>query len=265
MPSPFPGMDPYLESPVYWQDFHSTFIGALREQIADVLPGQYFAKIEEELVLLEPGEDDRYARSDVLVGREGRSTKTSSTGGAAVAEIEPATLHNITNYDPETHVYIEIRRLPTREVVTVVEVLSPTNKQGEGRGVYLDRRGQLLRREINVVDLDLLRAGKRIVLKEQLPPGHYYALVSRVDRKPECQVYSRTIRQALPTIAIPLKSPDSDVRVNIGEAFRVAYQRGRYAQMVNYNEPAPAAGLNGDEMEWVSQVVRRPPGAQMGG
>ena len=72
MTSPFPGMDPYLESPVFWQDFHSTFVGALREQIADVLPGQYFAKIEEELVLLEPGEDDRYARSDVLVGREGR-------------------------------------------------------------------------------------------------------------------------------------------------------------------------------------------------
>lgn len=257
--SPFPGMDPYLESPAYWQDFHATFVPALREQINAVLPDHYVARIEEEVVLLQPEAAKRHARPDVLVDRDPLAPSggggSLSPGGAAVAQLAPETLHNVVHLDPHTQTEIRILHLPHREVVTVVEVLSPTNKDGDGRGIYIEKRNRLLHRSINVVELDLLRAGRRIELVEPLPPGHYYALVSRADRRPECQVYTWTVRQPLPVIPIPLKAPEPDVKVDLAAAFRTAYQRGRYQRMVPYDAAPPGPGLGAAEVEWATRLA----------
>lgn len=262
MRSPFPGMDPYLESPVYWQDFHSRFINSISESIADALPRSYFARIEEEVVLLEPETVSKAVRPDVLIGRDPFASGTSSSGGAAVAQLDPSTLHNLEHLDPHTHAYIEILREPDREVVTVIELLSPTNKDGNGRGIYLDKRNRLLRQSISVVELDLLRAGRRVDLVEPLPAGDYYALVSRADRRPECQVYNWTVRHPLPTIPIPLRAPDDDIRVNLGDAFAVAYQRGRYERMLSYEGVPPAPTLSPADAEWANQLAAKARGVR---
>lgn len=46
MPSPFPGMDPYLEGPTYWSGFHTRFIVAIGDAIAEQLPPGYYAEVE---------------------------------------------------------------------------------------------------------------------------------------------------------------------------------------------------------------------------
>jgi Protein of unknown function (DUF4058) len=38
MPSPFPGMDPFLENPGIFSDFHDSFITYLRENLQANLP-----------------------------------------------------------------------------------------------------------------------------------------------------------------------------------------------------------------------------------
>src|SRR4051794_1741964 len=165
MPSPFPGMDPYIESPVHWPDFHVTFINTLRETIADTLPDPYFARIQEDAVLLEPEPPPPGYKviPDVLVGADAPDGTARASAPSGVAMLEPATLANVVALDTHIEYYIEIVRMPEAEVVTVVEVLSPTNKQGDGRGLYSNKRGHLLRTSsVNIVEIDLLRAGRRI-------------------------------------------------------------------------------------------------------
>ena len=257
MPSPFPGMDPYLEHPAYWPDFHATFLPALREQINAVLPHHYVARIEEEIVMLQPEALRRHARPDVLIDRDPLEPigGPRGRGGGAVAQLEPETLHNVVDLEPQTHTEIRILHLPQRDVVTVVEVLSPTNKEGDGRGIYIEKRNRLVHSSVNLVELDLLRAGRRIELEEPLPAGHYYALISRPERRPECQVYTWTVRQPLPVIPIPLKVPDPDVHVDVAAAFRTAYERGRYERLVQYEGQPPGPGLNGADVDWASGLA----------
>lgn len=256
MASPFPGMDPYLEGPSHWPDFHSRLINSLSEALADDLPQTYFACIEQEVVLVEPEAASKRARPDVLVGREPRRGAQGTAGGAAVAELEPSTLHNLEVLDPLTQSSIHILRLPGKEVVSVIEVLSPANKEGDTRGIYLEKRSRMLQRRINVVELDLLRAGQRLDLVEELPEGDYYAFVSRGERRPECQVYAWGIRQRLPVLPIPLKPPDADVQLDLAKAFTVAYERGRYERFVEYEGPAPEPALDDSTARWARDMVR---------
>lgn len=257
MKSPFPGMDPYLESPAHWSDFHPTFIQTLREALNDVLPPNYVARIDEEIVMLEPEPYDRKkAEPDVAVIHDPLVAR-SHGAGAAIAEraTSPVTLENVESLDPHTEVRIDITRLPERQVVTVIELLSPTNKSGDGRGLYLEKRHKLLRRPINVVEIDLIRAGRRLRLNRPLPPAHYYGFISRADRRPKCDVYAWTLRDALPALPIPLLAPDHDVHANLAAAFDLAYARGRYERSVNYAEPPPPPALSAKDAEWVAETA----------
>jgi hypothetical protein len=253
-------MDPYIESPVHWQDFHSRFINSLSEVISDSLPGDYFARIQEDVLLLEPEPPHKRIGPDVLVARDPLLPADGATpavaGATATAELEPDTLENIDSIDPHVEPFIEIIRLPGREVVTVVEVLSPTNKGPDGRAMYLDKRRRLLRRPVHVVEIDLLCAGRRLELNRPLPPGHYYTFVSRADRRPKCDVYHWTVRDPLPSIPVPLRAPDADVRPDLGAAFRIAFERGRYTRLINYVQTSPAPPeFSPDDAAWVTSLA----------
>ena len=252
MRSPFPGMDPYVESPAQWPDFHSTFIHALRETIADVLPEPFFARVQEDVVLLEPDPPAYKAIPDVLVGATGRGTY--SNPGAAT--LEPTTLENVVVLDRRTEYFIEIVRMPAAEVVTVVEVLSPANKGGGGRAFYADKRARILQSEANLVELDLLRAGRRMTLSKPYPPGHYYALVSRSPTQPKCDVYSWSVRDRLPRIPLPLREPTADATADLAAAFDVAWQRGRYDRFINYSEPPPSPAFSPEDAEWIVTTAK---------
>ena len=258
MPSPFPGMDPYLESPTQWSDVHNRLINVLSEVIADQLPDNYFARLGEDVVLITPEISLRQGREpDVLISRD-----PLRSGGGAAAIIggmrrAPTRLANVDYRDPHAETFIEILRLPDLEVVTVLELLSPTNKAGEGRGFYSEKRQQLLRQRIHIVELDLIRAGRRPDLDSPLPPGDYYAFVSRGDRRPYCDVYPWLVRDPLPVLPIPLVAPDVDIEIDLQAAFRTAYLRGRYERLVRYDLPPPPPSFAGDDAEWVTQTARQ--------
>ena len=252
MPSPFPGMDPYLESPAFWSDFHASFCTYWRDALADCLPGNYEARIDEKVNVVESSSPPRKKRiePDVAITQRGPSQGMASAP-SGVATLEPVTLSLV--IEEEIHErHIEILHRPDRTLVAVLELLSPSNKEEPGRSVYLAKRNSLLYHPVHLVELDLLRKGHRLPLEEELPSGDYYALVSRGDRRPKCDVYAWTVRHALPPIPIPLLAPDADVWFDLGAVFRTAYEKGRYARSLDYAAEPPAP-FEGEAHPWVME------------
>jgi hypothetical protein len=242
MLSPFPGMDPYLETPALWSDFHTAFITYWRDALLERLPDHYEARIDEKVHLLEtvPPKSKRL-EPDVAITQR-RPSPPPSPAPAGVATLEPVTLSLV--IEEETHErHIEILHRPDHTLVAVLELLSPANKENPGRHLYLDKRNGLIPHPVHLVELDLLLKGQRLPLEEELPPGDYYALVSRWDRRPECDVYAWTLRDPLPALPIPLLPPDADVWFDLAAVFAQTYQRGRYARSIDYAVP-PAVALD---------------------
>jgi hypothetical protein len=151
--------------------------------------------------------------------------------------------------------WIEIRRLPDRSLVTVVEILSPTNKIGLGRTEYVEKRNQWIRQPVNLVEIDLLLGGHRMPMGRTLPPADYFSFVSRTSRRPDCDVYAWPIRRALPIIPIPLSDPDHDVSLNLGAVFAQTYDDAPYGDSIDYKAPLDLP-LSADDRCWAEEQAR---------
>ena len=260
MPSHFPGMDPYLEDSSVWMDFHERFITYCSDALNDRLPDAYETRIEERVNLVSC--EDEAARSylaDVAILESGEIQSGSPAGygepgAGSVLAVEPVTIPLIF-YEEEHESKIHILDRRNRRLVTVIELLSPTNKRREGFLQYEIKRNALLSTRVHLVEIDLLVAGERLPLKAALPSGNYFAYVARGDRRPDCQVYAWSVRQALSTILIPLSAPDPDLPLDLGELFTTTYDRGRYKRSLAYSIP-PAAPLAPEDLLWAAALGR---------
>jgi hypothetical protein len=256
MSSPFPGMDPYLETPAFWADFHGKFVHCWCEAIADQLPDAYDARVDETVNLVELSDDEiRTIYPDIAVTRSRRHRRTKASPGSTLL-LEPVTIANqgLLDFLPQRR--IEIRNRMNRRLIAVLELLSPTNKIGGGFGEYGAKRIDILRQSIHLVELDLLVGGKRPPLSQPLPAGDYHVYISRADRRPDCEVYTWTVRDPLPTIPVPLKAPDADIRISLAEVFQTTYQRGRYARALAYKKP-PIAPLKPRDAKWAKALAAK--------
>jgi hypothetical protein len=152
-------------------------------------------------------------------------------------------------------VYIEIFHRPNHKVVAVVELLTPGNKTGSTRRDYLAKRNGVMSRDVHLIELDFLVGGHRLPMERPLPLGDYFALVARAERRPDCDVFAWTIRDALPTIPIPLLPPDRDVHVALGPPFAAVYERARYARSIDYSAPLTTP-LTPDDRSWAEELAR---------
>jgi hypothetical protein len=252
MPSPFPGIDPFLEVPAYWSDFHATFVNYWREAIADALPDNYEAGINERVYLIEHEPEARKLTfPDVAITDVDGSGERARARG--VATLEPVTIP-LTILDGPRETYIEIIHRPDRSLVTALELLSPANKNKPGRTEYLAKRNALLYQEVHLVELDILRSGQRPPLAKPLPPGDAYYMLSRAELRPDCQVYSWMLADRLPTLPVPLRAPDPDLHIDLAAVFNTAYDRGRFQRRVDYRGSVPAH-LNAIEQAWAKSLL----------
>ncbi len=157
MPSPFPGMDPYLEKPSLWPDFHQRFITYISEQLQAQIRPKYNARIEERVHLIQPPHN--YYPDISIIRHPLRERPATVT--TAVAADEPYLNKALESEFREP--YIEIVYLPTGDVVTTIELLSPINKTGDGQQRYRQKQQQILNTETSLVEIDLLRAGLHTV------------------------------------------------------------------------------------------------------
>ena len=259
MLSPFPGIDPYLESQGYWQDLHASLTTYCRDALNDVLPESYVAHLGEQLRLVERRETQArtvYPDLTIMEGGPRQRTSTHSETAAGVLMLEPVSIDlPVEELEEVRDLWIEIRRRPDRDLVTAIEILSPTNKQGEGYWQYQSKRRALIRQNVHLVELDLLVRGQRLPMGQGLLPGDFFAFVSRADRRLKCDVYAWSIRDRLPNIPIPLRSPDPDVILDLGALFALAYERGRYARELDYAAPLDLPLAVADR-DWVKEHLR---------
>lgn len=267
MAGPFPGMDPYLEFQASWLDFHNRLIAEISNELGAGLPDSYVARVDERIEVVDSGPDppDSY-RPDVLVGRfdEG-SARPGSSATAPAAMLEPMRVEILDRDPDELRVtWVEIRALPELELVTVVEVLSPSNKSWQGRRAYLDKREELHASRVNLVEIDLLLGGAPLPMKQRIESGAYYAIVARGVRLPAAEVYRWTVRDPLPRLPIPLREPDPDVVIDLASLTTRVYNLGRYPRTLRRDLPLPeAALLKPEDRAWVESLVRpvRPGGS----
>jgi len=247
-------MDPYVETPALWSDFHARFVTHWCDALSDCLPDNYEARVDEKVNLVEVSPSRRRLLEPDVGITQREPSRGPSAAPAGLAVLEPVTLSLV--IEEETHErHIEILHRPDRTLVAVLELLSPANKEEPGRTLYVGKRNALIPLPVHLVELDLLLKGQRLRLEQDLPPGDYYALISRWDRRPDCQVYHWTMQQSLPPIPIPLLPPDPDVWIDLGAVFRTTYERGRYGRSIDYSAPPPMA-LDRARLAWVTERAR---------
>lgn len=254
MPSLFPGMDPYLEDPAIWPDFHQRFITYCSEVLGGQLPDNYEARIDEQIRLVEvPPGKAKGIRPDIsILQREEPPRIAPATTTAAT--LEPVAIPlGITEEVRETEIRILYR--PDRSLITVIELLSPTNKSDSGYPDYLAKRQAILRQPVHLVEINLLVGGRRPFLGRDSPPGDYYISVVGTERRGYANIYSWPVRGPLPIIPIPLKAPDPDLLLNLADVFAITYDRGRYARALAYGKP-PTAPLRSEDVSWATELVR---------
>lgn len=258
MPSPFPGMDPYLEKRSSWPDVHQRLITYISEALQLQIRPNYIARIGERIQLTRRGQN--YI-PDVTVVRSLRETAsyqvTSVSGQTAVAD-EPQIFTSLS--DKRRVPYIEIIYRETGDVVTLIEVLSPANKTGEGREQYLQKQEELLNTQANLVEIDLLSYGQHSTLARDEPIGsppdwRYIVCTSRATNRLAVEVYAMGLKDRLPRCRIPLLAPDPDAVVDLTAVFNRCYDVGSYDLLIDYTQP-PEAPLSKYEVEWVADRLQ---------
>jgi hypothetical protein len=255
-------MDPYLEGEM-WQEFHETLASAIRAQLMPHLTPRYVALLAKRYVLDRPAlsieqvPSERIIYPDVHViappGTAGMPAPSSA--GVAVLE-EPAVelLNPMTEEVPLLSV--EIRDVAGRRLVTLIEILSPVNKHGEGWREYDLRRIDILKTATHLLEIDLLRQGSRIQLVGELPPAAYYVYLSRWQRRPYTQVWPIQLHEALPTVPVPLLPPDPDVPLGIQAAVKACFDLVGYERLLDYSGPPPPPALGEKDAAWVADRLR---------
>lgn len=258
MPSPFPGMNPYLERASVWHDFHERWIPMAAEMIgAQVLP-RYFVRIDEHVYIHELFEEERrfHGRGDLLVSALAPANPV--TGGVNYAPEAPAEVR-VPAVDSESLSYLQVRDRDSNELITVVELLSPANKYaGPDREQYLAKARQLQRAWVHFVEIDLLRGGPRMPWLDR-PECDYCVVVSRVEHRPKAGFWPIRLRDRLPGIPIPLRHGDDDARLDLQEMLHRIYDSAGYGYHVYNGPPEPA--LSPADAAWAAHFL--PPGPQV--
>jgi len=261
MHSPFPGMDPFIEQPEIWTDFHGNLAAAIQSRLNDVLQPQYYAGLSSyityeviDIHLAHPA-GRRGVRPDMDVWK---SIAESAAPGATAATFSPATVRTTVPFDVPLELFsVEVRAAGDRQLVTAIEILSPVNKSPghPAHDDYLRKRRDLLHATVHLVEIDLLRAGRRPPLTPPVPPAPYYVMLSRAEARPTVEVWPIQLADALPVLPVPLLAPDPDVPLDLGAAVRSVYRHGRYGMRIDYNEPPPPP-LDRKTAAWIESRLR---------
>jgi hypothetical protein len=254
-------MDPWLEHPGLWPGVHNRLITAIADDLVPKVAPKYFVDVEQHTYVTSAGGDLAIIRPDVLIGRTTSRRRIPRPDQTAVAVAEP----EVSAVEIDVHVpvevqvdewYLEVRTAATGKLVTVIEVLSPTNKSaGPGRKEYLRKRRHIFKTRTSLVEIDLLRGGRPMPLASQQPvPSAYRILVSRGASRPRAKLYAFGVRLPIPPIPIPLLPKDAEPSLDLGAVLHALYERARFDLRLDYAKP-PVLPLGEEDAAWARGIV----------
>jgi Protein of unknown function (DUF4058) len=278
MPPPFPGMDPYLEANAIWPGFHHKFASELSTELNSLLPTRYYADLEmrQEVGIVEEEGIRQLIVPDIVVVRHPYPPREPDGGGGTAVLTQPR--REISRWieyeiqtDPIRHYFVEIRdSMRGHKLIALIEILSPSNKRtGDDREAYEDKQREVLKSDTSLIELDLLRGGRRILTEPGLeariqrldPPPTYLVWVNRswrrVPRLAAYQIFPVGLRELLPCIPVPLKPDEDDVLLDLQVVFNRAYDTGPYRRgAVDYSAPPPPPALSDEDAAWAAERTR---------
>src|SRR5437763_1456616 len=223
MPSPFPGMDPYLEDEVLWPCFHHQLVTCLYQ-------------------ILLPGLVDRYR----------------ARLGQRLYATEQALFTSIIRQEHHED-FIEIRQRCDNRLVTLIDVVSPANKTSTtGRQAYLDRRQEGRLANANLVEIDLVLQGQPTLdfSRDGLPDWDYAVTVTRSTQPERYEIYTSTLQKRLPRFRLPLAADDRDTVLDLHTAFSRCYDQGNFAARIDYQRDPPTT-ISDEDRQWLGELLKQ--------
>jgi Protein of unknown function (DUF4058) len=221
MPSPFPGMDPYLEDPRLWRDFQHQLVACLFQMLLPNVADRYRARIAPRTYAIETP-----LFTSVL--REEHSEDT-----------------------------IEIRLRGDSRLVTLVDVVSPANKtSADGRAAYLKTRQTAKQSGASLVEIDLVLQGQPTLdySRDGLPEWDYAVTVTRSTQPERYEIYTATVQKRLPKFRLPLAAEDRDTVVDLQSAFLRCYDQNDYTERIDYTKDPPPP-LDDVDRKWIRDLL----------
>ncbi|MEM9002011.1 MAG: DUF4058 family protein [Cyanobacteria bacterium P01_F01_bin.86] len=255
MPSPFPGMDPYLEG-YLWPDVHNALAAKIRQLLAPQLQPRYVARLELYVVEDEFPENEVgiiYPDVEVIERKQAQQATELQTSGNLAITPAPLTIPFISSV-PVRIPTVEIRDTRENLLVTCIEILSPVNKRNPGLARYRQKRQRLHQAGVHVLEIDLLRRGQRPFTHSTLTTIAYAIALTRAE-KSVVEIWPLKLPDPLPVIPIPLKSPDPDVPLDLSTALTAIYDEAFYRLSIDYTQNPPPPDLSETDRTWLTTLL----------
>jgi hypothetical protein len=250
-------MDPWLEDPELWPNVHNSLIIAIRDVLSPRLRPRYFVDVESRTTVLTATDQDHLYRPDVKI-RTADIRLPDRQGGVAVVERVTAEPFHVIMPMPDDEIeetFLTIKELPSRQHVTTIEVLSPTNKKTKrARAEYLEKRRELLGSGVNFVEIDLLRSGRPMPPQRAELSSDYRILIFRPRRGREIHLYGFSYRMEIPQIPVPLLPQEPEPSLDLNGILHALYERASYDLTIDYRQP-PAPRLRKADRAWAAAII----------
>jgi hypothetical protein len=223
MPSPFAGMDPYLEDGKLWPSFQHQMVHSLYQMLLPGLMDRYRARVCQRIYVAEQ------ALFTSIIREEHQES------------------------------LIEIRQRADGRLITIVDAAGPANKTtSEGRAAYLEKRREGQSCQCNLVEIDLVLQGAPLLdySREGLPDWDFAVTVTRASKPDQYEIYTATLEKPLPRFRLPLAADDRDTVVDLQAAFNRAFDQGNFLEKIDYRHD-PATKLDDADRAYVDQRLRR--------
>ena len=255
MPSPFPGMNPYLEHPDRWSTVHNRLIVALADVLTPQLLPKYQVDIEKRVYEVIGANSLLVGRPDVTVQRP-RGAEPDASTNIAISKpgLEPLKV-KVPMLEEVREAYLEVKEAATQAVITAIEIVSPSNKRWDGRQKYEQKRQQILSSRTHLVEIDLLRDGEPLPTVGADEQSRYRILVSRSETRPTADLYAFNLADPIPPFPLPLQTGDAEPVAQLQGLLSDVYERSGYDYFIDYADDPPPP-LSADERTWIDGVLR---------
>lgn len=257
MPSPFPGMNPYLESPDRWSTVHNRLIVAMADLLTPPLLPKYQVDIDKRVCEVMGINMVLSGRPSITIqqSRHPHQLPESVSFESGITTAKAPVSVMLPMPEEVREPYLEVKDAETQAVVTAIEILSPSNKRGNGRQRYLEKRQKILQSRTHLIEVDLLTQPDPLPLAQGTITSHYHILVSRSQSRPAAGLYPFNLPEPIPTVPLPLAPNDPELMIDLQNLLHQVYDRSGYDYFIGYQQDVELS-FTDVYLVWIGKLLK---------